>query len=448
MENHIPAVPAFEAAAIDCIFMNPELMDLAINEVKLEPEHFFSGEKRTIYQAMINLHTAGYIVEPVALQIEVDKIDKSVSVSMNMVDTLTLTSSFPDTLNARKYFYDIKRAAFKRRKLIALAEKIAGLAYGDQEIDEDISDVQLLAAELDSERTGDKINRLDVHVANSIHRIDDIQKNGLPPGITSGFTMVDKILGRFQKSRLYVIGARPGMGKTSMVLNAGINACKEQSARVAFFGLEMSCGQLTNRILSMETGIDVERLNAGDVKDDEWEGLLFAANTLSKLNFYIDDKPAASVSDIRSKAKQLMADGGIDMIIIDYLQLMSGHKSSSGDNRQQEISFISRGLKNLARELDIPVVALSQLSREVEKRADKKPMLSDLRESGSLEQDSDVVMFIYREDYYIEDTDRQNIADVIVAKNRDGKTGIVSLYFRKELTKFSNLEIQRTELMD
>ncbi len=208
----------------------------------------------------------------------------------------------------------------------------------------------------------------------------------------------------------------------------------------------MSNEQLAQRLLSMETGIDSHRLRLGQLHEDEWPILLEAANVLASTNIFIDDTPAASVNEIRTKCRRLYAEHGLDMVLIDYMQLMSGQTGSRNENRQQEISYISRSLKSLARELNVPVIALSQLSRAVESRSDKRPMLSDLRESGSIEQDADVVLFIYRDDYYNEDSEQQNIADVIVAKHRHGSTGTVSLFFRKELTQFRDLEIQRTEL--
>jgi replicative DNA helicase len=244
------------------------------------------------------------------------------------------------------------------------------------------------------------------------------------------------------------LAARPGMGKSSLAMSVAETAASRYDARVAIFSLEMSNEQLVQRLLAMVTGIDSHALRMGNIDESEWPILLEAANQLSGVNIFIDDTPAASVTEIRTKARRLYAEHGLDMIIIDYMQLMSGQGGSSkgSENRQQEISYISRSLKGLARELNVPVIALSQLSRAVESRADKKPMLSDLRESGSIEQDADVVLFIYREDYYIEDTDRQNIADIIVAKHRHGETGTVSLFFKKELTQFTDLETVRTEL--
>jgi replicative DNA helicase len=213
------------------------------------------------------------------------------------------------------------------------------------------------------------------------------------------------------------------------------------------FSLEMSKDELTNRLMSMATGIDSHKLSIGRVADSDWPRIMEEANNLQQLPIHIDDTPGATVNDIRTKARRLHAEHGLDLILIDYMQLMSGQAGKDkSENRQQEISHISRALKGLARELDVPVIALSQLSRAVESRADKRPMLSDLRESGSIEQDSDVVIFIYRDDYYDEDSENQNIADVIVAKHRHGSTGTIRLFFRKELTQFRDLEVTRTEL--
>ena len=438
-EKHIPAEPTFEAAAIDCILLDPSLIEMAVNEIKLKPEHFYSGERGTIYRAMVDIHASGGVIEDTVLQAAVAKYDNTIYPSYS--------GTAPSALNARTYFAGIKRAAFNRRGLIGFASKVAELAYGDQTEEEALADIELWMRDLTQDRIAPKIAPIKEHIQYAIKRVDDIQQNGLIPGLLTGYTMLDKILGGFQDGRFYIIAARPAMGKSSLALGIAHQVAKRQN-KVAFFALEMSNNQLTNRLLSMESGINVSRLNRGEVEPDEWTILLEVANQMSSLKLYIDDTSALSVNDIRTKAKQLMVEDSLDMIVIDYIQLMSSgfNRQSGGENRQQEISAISRGLKNLARELNIPIIALSQLSRAVESRTDKRPMLSDLRESGSLEQDADVVMFIYREDYYIEDTDRQNIADIIVAKDRDGETGTVSMYFRKELTKFSNLEIQRTEL--
>jgi replicative DNA helicase len=255
---------------------------------------------------------------------------------------------------------------------------------------------------------------------------------------------MDRLLGGFQKSDLIILAARPAVGKTSLSLNFALNAARRFRKVVAYFSLEMSAEQLVQRLLAMETGIDQQRLRKGEIEDHDWDMLMAAAGELAGTMLYIDDTPAMSALELRTKARRLQAEHGLDLVVVDYLQLMRGDNRS--ENRVQEISHISRALKGLARELECPVIALSQLSRAVESRTDHKPMLSDLRESGSIEQDSDIVMFIYREDMHKENSDKKNIADIIVAKHRNGPTDTIPLYFRKELTKFENLEMVREPL--
>jgi replicative DNA helicase len=323
------------------------------------------------------------------------------------------------------------------------------LAYDEsQDIDEIINRAESLIFRVAESRIHRDLVPVRAIMPDVVDRISELTRNrdGMM-GVPSGFTQLDKILGGLQNSDLVILAGRPGMGKTSFALTIAQNAAKYHHQRVAVFSLEMSREQLVQRLLSMETGIDSHRLRQGNVRDEEeWNSLLEAANRLSSSPIHIDDTPAATINEIRTKARRLYAESGIDLILIDYMQLMSGQTGSRTENRQQEISYISRSLKALARELNVPVLALSQLSRAVESRADKIPMLSDLRESGSIEQDADVVLFIYREDYYIEDTDRQNVADVIVSKHRHGMTGSVSLYFQKELTQFHDLALQRADL--
>jgi replicative DNA helicase len=261
--------------------------------------------------------------------------------------------------------------------------------------------------------------------------------------VPSGFLDIDHILGGFQKSDLLILAARPGMGKTSLMLNVAMNAVRSK-ARVGFFSLEMSNEQLVQRLISTETGINSQKLRLGQLDDREWDLFVHATNNVSKLQLYLDDTPALSVLQLRTKARRLDREHGLDLIVVDYLQLMTAGLGNRNENRVQEISYISRGLKELARELEIPILAGAQLSRAVEQRTDKRPQLSDLRESGSIEQDADVVMFIYRDDVYNEASDRPNEADIIVAKHRNGPTGSAVLYFRKQLTQFAN--IKKTEI--
>jgi replicative DNA helicase len=358
-----------------------------------------------------------------------------------------LISGTPSAMYVDHYARIVERTALLRR-LISAAGQIAELAYDDnQEVDDVIDKAETLIFGVSEALIHRDLMPIRAIMSQVVDHIDFLARNqDTLMGVPTGFTFLDRLLGGLQKSDLIILAARPAMGKTSLALNVAQNAAKRYGARVGVFSLEMSNEQLVQRLLSMETGIDSHRLRLGQVHDDEWPILLEAANLLANTAIFIDDTPAATVNEIRTKCRRLYAEHGLDLVLIDYMQLMSGTSSGREANRQQEISFISRSLKGLARELNVPVIALSQLSRAVESRSDKRPMLSDLRESGSIEQDADVVLFIYREDYYIEDTDRQNIADIIVAKHRHGSTGTVSLYFRKELTQFRDLEVQRTEL--
>ncbi|MGC9335373.1 MAG: replicative DNA helicase, partial [Anaerolineae bacterium] len=263
-------------------------------------------------------------------------------------------------------------------------------------------------------------------------------------GIPTGFTDMDKLLGGLQRSDMVILAARPSVGKTSLALSIAHNAAKKHNQRVAFFSLEMSNEQVVQRLISAETGINSQRLRRGEIAQDEWGRFIKATSDLAESLLYIDDTPGISALELRTKARRLHAEVGIDLVVVDYLQLMRGDFRS--ENRVQEISSISRALKGLARELNVPILALSQLSRGVEARTDKRPILSDLRESGALEQDADVVIFIYRDELYNENTERKNLADIIVAKHRNGPTGTVTLFFKKELAQFREAEVRRREI--
>jgi replicative DNA helicase len=268
------------------------------------------------------------------------------------------------------------------------------------------------------------------------------ERRGTIVGVPTGFTDLDRITGGLQKSDLIILAARPAIGKTSLALSLAHNAAMKYQQSIAVFSLEMSKEQLVQRFLSMDAGIDQQRLRTGWIEDDEWDRIIYSMGPLSEANIWIDDTAGISTVEMRSKARRLQARHGIDMIIVDYLQLMqSSVGGKRNENRVQEISEISRNLKGLARELNVPVLALAQLSRAVESRQSKVPQLSDLRESGSIEQDSDIVMFIYRDDVYNPDSERKNIADIIIAKHRNGPVGEVSLYFQASQTRFRDLEV-------
>ena len=326
------------------------------------------------------------------------------------------------------------------RRLIDAATEIAGKAYEDaEEVADIMDDAEKKILAVAANQRGGAFEPISNILMDTISRVESLfESQGGLTGIATGFKDLDELTSGLQKSDLVLVAARPSMGKTAFTLNIAAYAALHESS-VAFFSLEMSKEQLVQRMLCSEGGIDSQRLRTGKLEDEEWERLIHTADKLSKAKIYIDDTPGITVMELRSKARRLKAEHGLDLVIIDYLQLMQGRVSRGGDNRQQEISEISRSLKALARELNVPVVALSQLSRGVESRQVKKPMLSDLRESGSLEQDADIVMFLYREDYYDQDTENKNITEVIIAKHRNGAIGTVSLFFQKEFTKFRDL---------
>jgi replicative DNA helicase len=441
----IPANIEAERAVLGSLLIDPD----AIVKVAsfLRTEDFYRERHQWIYSALTALHERREPADFVTLVDELERQEQLEEVG-GPAYIAELINSTPTAIYVDYYARIVERTAILRR-LIGAAGKIAELAYDESnDVDDVVDRAEQIIFGVSESRIHRELMPISSIMQTVVDQIDFLARNqNTLMGVPSGFTMLDKMLGGFQKSDLIILAGRPGMGKSSLGLSIAQNAAKRYSARVAVFSLEMSNEQMVQRLLSVESAIDSHRLRLGQIYEDEWPILMEAANTLSATHIFIDDTPGASVMDIRTKARRLYAEHGLDLIVIDYMQLMVGGKNSKGgDNRQQEISFISRSLKELARELNVPVIALSQLSRAVESRADKRPMLSDLRESGSIEQDADVVLFVYREDYYVEDTDRQNIADILIAKHRHGSTGSVSLFFRKELTQFRDLEIQREEL--
>jgi replicative DNA helicase len=442
----VPANIEAERAVLGALMIDPDAIVKVANF--LRAQDFYRERHGWIYDAMASLNEKHEPLDFVTLTDELERRGQLEEVGGPAYLT-DLIAGTPTAIYVDHYARIVERTAVLRR-LIAAAGKIAELAYDEsQDMDEVVDRAEQIIFGISESRIHRDLTPIRAIISDVVERIDFLTRNrDTLMGVPTGFTMLDRILGGLQKSDLLILAARPGMGKSSFALSVALNASRRNSARVAIFSLEMSNEQLVQRLLSMETAIDSHRLRMGDVNEEEWPILMEAANMLGTAPIFIDDTPGATVNDLRTKARRLYAEHGLDLIIIDYMQLMTASSGSNGrnENRQQEISYISRSLKSLARELNVPVIALSQLSRAVEARSDKRPMLSDLRESGSIEQDADVVLFIYREDYYIEDSDRQNIADVLVAKHRHGSTGNVSLYFRKELTQFRDLEIHSTEL--
>lgn len=352
-----------------------------------------------------------------------------------------LMNSVPTSVHVEYYGRIVERTATLRR-LISAGSDIAGIGYEDDlEIGEALDRAEQVLYRVAQRRAGKDFVTLRDALAEFFDRLDyQHQHRGEIVGVPTGFHDLDQLTGGLQRSDLVIVAARPSVGKTSFALCLAANAAIKHNQPIGIFSLEMSAEQLVLRLLSVETGIDSHRLRMGYLDEDEWGLLTQAFGKLSEAPIYIDDTAGASSQELRSKARRLHAQTGVDMILIDYLQLMQGGRT---DNRVQEISEISRGLKGLARELNVPVVALSQLSRAVEQRQSHVPMLSDLRESGSIEQDADVVMFIYREELYNPQTDKKNIAEIHVAKHRNGPVGVVPLRFFRDTTRFADLESMR-----
>ena len=415
----------------------------AIAEVQeiLQPDDFYREAHRIVYEAMVQLQNNDEAVDLVTLTEQLRKSEQLDKIG-GLAFITQLANAVPTAANVVYHAKIVKEKA-ELRSLINAATAIASAAYEDNtDVENIMDDAEKKILAVANRQNGGAFESMKSIVMRTFERINVLyeSKGGLT-GISSGFKDLDKLTAGLQKSDLILVAARPSMGKTAFTLNIA-SYVGTHGGKVAFFSLEMSKEQLMQRMLCAEGGIDATKLRTGQLDTQEWNKLVHVADTLSRAPIYIDDTAGITVMELRSKARRLKAEHGLDLIIIDYLQLMQGRPSKNGDNRQQEISEISRSLKALARELDVPVIALSQLSRSVESRQIKKPMLSDLRESGSLEQDADIVMFLYREYYYDKDTENKNITDIIVAKHRNGPVDTISLFFQKEYTKFRDLLVQ------
>lgn len=428
-----------EQAVLGAMLIKKEAI-VEVQEI-LQPEDFYRETHRLVYEAMIELSGNDEAVDLVTLTEQLRK--SGMLEKIGGLPFLTqLANAVPTAANVTYHAKIVKEKA-ELRRLINAATEIAGAAYEDADSVENIMDAaEKKILSVAGSQNGGAFESMKSIVMRTFERINVLyeSKGGLT-GLSCGFKDLDKLTSGLQKSDLILVAARPSMGKTAFTLNIA-SYVGLHGGKVAFFSLEMSKEQLMQRMLCAEGGIDATRLRTGQLDAKEWNRLVETADRLSRAPIYIDDTAGITVMELRSKARRLKAEHGLDLIIIDYLQLMQGRPSRNGDNRQQEISEISRSLKALARELDVPVIALSQLSRSVESRQVKKPMLSDLRESGSLEQDADIVMFLYREDYYDKDTENKNITEIIIAKHRNGPVDSIQLFFQKEYTKFRDLLVQ------
>ncbi|MDQ3855942.1 MAG: replicative DNA helicase [Chloroflexota bacterium] len=406
----------------------------------LHPDDFYRDAHARVYEAVVDLYNRREPPDLVTIYNELSR--RGYAEQVGGASYLTwLMNSVPTSVHVEYYGRIVERTATMRR-LIEAGSQIAGIGYEDDaEVGEALDRAEQVLYRVAQRRAGRDFITLRDALAEFFDRLDyQHQHRGEVVGVPTGFHDLDQLTGGLQRSDLVILAARPSVGKTAFGLCMAANAAIKHNQPVGIFSLEMSAEQLVLRLLSMHTGIDSHRLRMGYLDDDEWGLLTQAFGKLSEAPVFIDDTAGASSQELRSKARRLHAQQNVDLIMIDYLQLM---QSGRTDNRVQEISEISRGLKQLARELNVPVIALSQLSRAVEQRQDHRPMLSDLRESGSIEQDADVVMFIYREELYNPQTDKKNIAEIQVAKHRNGPVGTVPLRFFRDTTRFADLEAMR-----
>ncbi len=430
-----------EQSVIGSMIMDQEAITAASELIT--DEDFYNKQYGILFETMVELNGEGSAVDLVTLQNRLREKDVPPEVS-SLEFVKDLVAAVPTSANI-KYYANIVAEKSLLRKLIRLNEDIANTCYmGKENLEFILEDTEKRVFQLCQRRSTEDFTPIRTVVMNALNKIEQASKmNGTVTGIPTGFIDLDYRTAGMQPSDLVLIAARPSMGKTAFVLNIAQNVAFKEGLPVAVFSLEMSKEQLINRMFSLESSVDAQKLRTGSLNDQEWERLLESAGVIGRSKLIIDDTPGISIAEMRSKCRKYKLEQGLSMIIIDYLQLMSG--SGRSDSRQQEISDISRSLKALARELSVPVLALSQLSRAVEQRPDHRPMLSDLRESGAIEQDADVVMFIYRDDYYDHDSKDKGISEIIIAKQRNGHIGTVKLAWLPEYTKFANLERRQEE---
>lgn len=436
LKRILPHSVEAEQSVIGSMIMDREAIAVA-SEI-INRDDFYSKQYAILFETMVELNDEGKPVDLVTLQDRLKEKDVPPEVS-SLEFVRELITAVPTSANI-KYYAGIVAEKATLRKLIRLNEEIANDCYaGKESLEVILEDTEKKLFEVVQKRNTGNYVPIRQIVMNAMDRIERASKNkGAVTGIATGFIDLDYRTAGMQPSDLVLIAARPSMGKTAFVLNIAEHMAFRLNKTVAIFSLEMSKEQLVNRLFSLESKVDSQHIRTGQLSDQEWEKVIESAGIIGRSSLIIDDTPGISIAELRSKCRKYKLEQDLSVIIIDYLQLMSG--SGRGDSRQQEISDISRSLKAIARELSVPVIALSQLSRAVEQRPDHRPMLSDLRESGAIEQDADVVMFLYRDDYYNHDTDRKDIAEIIIAKQRNGPIGTIELAWLPNYTKFANLE--------
>lgn len=435
MKRVMPNSLEAEQSVIGSMIMDREAI-IAASEILLK-EDFYHQQYGVLFEAMVELFNEGQPADLVTLQNRLKEKDVPPEVS-SLEYVRDLVAAVPTSANVKYYAQIVKEKAVLR-KLIKVTENIENECYlGKESLEVILEDTEKKVFELLQNRGGGDYVPIKQVVINTLEKIELASKTkGNVTGIATGFVDLDYKMAGLQPSDLILVAARPSMGKTAFVLNIAQYVAFHSNLTAAIFSLEMSKEQLVNRMFSLESRVDAQVLRSGNLADSDWEKLIEAAGVIGASNLIIDDTPGISISELRSKCRKYKLEHDLKLVIIDYLQLMSGSGRST-DSRQQEISDISRSLKALARELNVPVIALSQLSRAVEQRPDHRPMLSDLRESGAIEQDADVVMFLYRDDYYNKDSEMKDMAEVIIAKQRNGPIGTVNLVWMPQYTKFAN----------
>ena len=438
MKRVLPHSIEAEQSVIGSMLMDKEAI-IAASEI-VTARDFYQQQYGIMFETMVELFNEGKPVDLVTLQ---DRLkEKDVPPEVSSLDFVRdIITTVPTSANVKSYANIVREKAVLRR-LIKVNEEIANTCYaGKEPLEQILASTEKSVFDLLQSRSSGEFVPIRQVALNVLEKIEAASKTqGTVTGIPTGFIDLDYKTSGMQPSDFVLIAARPSMGKTAFVLNLVDHVAVRKGLPCMIFSLEMSKEQLVNRMLAMESNVDSQKLRTGNLTDSDWDAIVEGIGVIGNSKLVIDDTPGISNTELRSKCRKMKLEQGLSMIIIDYLQLMSGSGGKSSESRQQEISEISRSLKALAREMNAPVVALSQLSRACETRTDHRPMLSDLRESGAIEQDADVVMFLYRDDYYNKDTDMPNIAEVIIAKQRNGPIGTVNLLWQPEFTKFVNLE--------
>ena len=433
-QNVPPHDDAAELAVLGAMFLDREAASLALE--MLTGEDFYRPDHRQVFEAAEELYHSGVPIDMITVKNKLE--EKQVFEQIGGLPFLAnISTSVGSSANMRHYAAIVEEKSVLRR-LIRTANNISQMSYeGKTDVNAIMDTAEKGIFDIMQNRHSDQFHHIRDIAVDSIEKIEDIYRSkGKLTGVPTGFVDFDQKTAGLQKSDLILLAARPSMGKTAFALNIIQNAAIRSNVPTAVFSLEMSREQLVNRMLCSEAMLDAQRLRTGELTDSDWADLIQAMGPLSQAPIYIDDTPGVTPMEVRSKCRRLKVEKGLGLIVIDYLQLMSGN--SRNDSRQQEISEISRSLKAIAREMEAPVIALSQLSRACEQRADHRPMLSDLRESGAIEQDADIVAFLYRDEYYFPDTEKKNQAELIIAKQRNGPTGTVDLTWMGQYTKFGN----------